>query len=86
MTDPHQSGPLPQPSRSWVSWALEPAIVRSSLRVAVVVGTLLVLINYGDRLGAGGLGPVEWVKILLTYCVPYGVSTYAAVRSVRQGV
>jgi len=75
-------GVVPAP-RSWIGVALSPAIVRRSLRVALVVGTLLVVINYSDRALAGALGPVDWAKMLLTYCVPYGVATYAAVQAIR---
>src|SRR4249920_4005227 len=44
---------------------------------ALVVGTILNLINQGDALF--GPGPINWVKVLLTYLVPYTVSTYGAV-------
>jgi hypothetical protein len=64
--------------------ACEPTVVGRSLRIAAVVGSLLVVINHGDRAFAGALGPVDWVKMLLTYVVPYGVATYAAVEASRQ--
>jgi len=42
-----------------------------------VVGTILNLINQGDAiLEATSL---NWIKIILTYFVPYAVSTYGAV-------
>jgi hypothetical protein len=45
--------------------------------VAIVVGTILNLINQGDAiLEAASL---NWIKIVLTYFVPYAVSTYGAV-------
>lgn len=50
---------------------------RRSLRVALVVGTALNLINQADALLAGG--EVDWLKCALTYLVPYAVSTYGAV-------
>ncbi len=54
-------------------------VPRSSLYVGLVVGTILNLINQYDAL----LGPVavDWVKLGLTYCVPYCVSTYGAVMA-----
>lgn len=55
----------------------ERGIVRRSLAVAVVVGTILNFINQGDALIAGA-GLVVW-KIVLTYMVPYCVATYGAV-------
>jgi hypothetical protein len=48
-----------------------------SVVVAAVVGTVLNLINQGDALLDGG--SINWLKIALTYAVPYCVSTYGAV-------
>ena len=53
-------------------------IVRS-LKVALIVGTALNLINQGDALMNGE--PVNVFKCLLTYAVPYCVATYGAVAA-----
>jgi hypothetical protein len=58
-------------------YALSGGVPRRSLWVAVVVGTILNLINQGDRLLAGA--PVDLAKLVLTYLVPYFVATYGAV-------
>jgi hypothetical protein len=47
--------------------------------VALVVGTVLNLINQGDAFLGGG--SINWLKIALTYVVPYAVCTYGAVSS-----
>ncbi len=70
---------------SWLTMAFAPSTVRRSLRVALVVGSILVAINYGDRIVAGTLGSLEFAKIGLTYCVPYCVATYAAVSALLGG-
>lgn len=57
----------------------ERGIVRRSLIIGLIVGTILNLINQGDALFAGAT-LVAW-KIALTYCVPYCVSTYGAVTA-----
>ncbi len=57
----------------------ERGIVRRSLVLAVIVGTILNIINQGDALLAG-THLVAW-KIALTYCVPYCVATYGAVTA-----
>ena len=57
--------------------AVSDGVPRRSLYVALVVGTVLNLINQGDALL--GAGSIDWLKIALTYCVPYVVSTYGAV-------
>jgi hypothetical protein len=50
---------------------------RRSLYVALIVGTVLNLINQGDALL--GMASINWLKLILTYCVPYAVCTYGAV-------
>ena len=47
------------------------------LKVAVVVGTALNLINQYDALF--GAMALNWLKLCLTYAMPYAVSTYGAV-------
>ena len=56
---------------------IAPGVPRRSLAAAIVVGTILNLINQGDALFAGR--HVDWLKIVLTYIVPYCVATYGAV-------
>jgi hypothetical protein len=57
--------------------ALSDGIPLRSFYVALIVGTILNLINQGDALL--GYASVNWAKVLLTYCVPYLVCTYGAV-------
>ncbi len=52
-------------------------VPRRSLAVALVVGAVLNAINQGDVLL--GRGEIDWVKIILTFAVPYFVATYGAV-------
>jgi len=57
--------------------AVSDGIPLRSFYVALIVGTILNLINQGDALL--GHSSVNWGKVLLTYCVPYLVCTYGAV-------
>ena len=57
--------------------AISDGVPRRSLYVALIVGTVLNLINQGDALL--GMASVNWWKLVLTYCVPYVVCTYGAV-------
>jgi hypothetical protein len=59
------------------SYAVSDGVPRRSLWVALVVGTILNLINQGDALVAGQR--LDIAKLMLTYAVPYLVSTYGAV-------
>ena len=61
--------------------ALERGTVATSAKVALLVGSLLALINYGDRiLLYGDMRALDWLKLAVTYCVPYCVATYDAAR------
>ena len=61
--------------------ARKPEVVARAVTVALVVGTALTLINQGDRLIAG-MAP-SWIKMGLTYLIPYCVSTHGAVTAMR---
>lgn len=63
--------------RDWLRRGFTAGILRRSLRVALIVGTILNLINQGDVLF--GSARLNLLKMLLTYSVPFCVSTYGAV-------
>ena len=52
-----------------------------ALKIALVVGTILAAINHGDAILEASMTTTAWVKVLLTFCVPYGVSWYSAVQA-----
>ena len=54
---------------------------KKAFLTALVVGTLLTAINHGDVLLSGGFPPP--IKVGLTYCVPYCVTTWGAVTGKR---
>lgn len=65
----------PFPAMSFGAALTAPVTVKRALKVCAIVGTILVAINHGDVIAAGGAPPV-W-KIILTYLVPYSVSSYS---------
>jgi hypothetical protein len=66
-------------SRIAMIWrcCISEGVPRRSLAVAVIVGSILNLINQGDRLF--GMEQVDFTKLFLTFLVPYCVATYGAV-------
>ena len=54
---------------------------KKAFLTAFVVGSILTIINHGDTLMRGDAPPV-W-KVLLTYCVPYCVTTWGAYTGKR---
>jgi len=67
----------------WFAIATRPAVVTRSARVALVVGTLLTLINQCGRVLALDIDAPTLARIVLTYIVPYCVSTWAAVGALH---
>jgi len=63
--------------------AFSQQVVSRALKVALVVGTLLALINHSEKILALSLTAPDWTKIALTYLVPYGVSTWSAVGAIK---
>ncbi|EKY4879174.1 nitrate/nitrite transporter NrtS [Vibrio vulnificus] len=65
----------------FISTAKTPSILKRSIKVAAIVGTVLMMINHGDALFAGQVESERVLKILLTYMVPFCVSTQASVSA-----
>ncbi|MBS4052975.1 MAG: nitrate/nitrite transporter NrtS [Methylomonas sp.] len=66
----------------WLKIALQKNILMRAIKVALVVGSILMLINHGDVILSNGLQIKEFIKITLTYLVPYCVSTYSSTETV----
>ena len=65
--------------KTFLHTAIEKSTVVTASRVALVVGTILALINYGDRIFLRhDMHSRDWMKLAITYCVPYCVATYGA--------
>lgn len=54
-------------------------IMLPALKVALVVGTLLNLVNQGGNLISGQ--PINFLQVLLNFFVPFCVSSYSAARN-----
>jgi hypothetical protein len=55
--------------------------VRRSLLVAIIIGTVLNLINQGPEIFTGHW-PIWW-KLVLTYFVPFAVASYGSYAAFR---
>jgi len=65
--------------RRLIRVACSSRIVMNSLRIALVVGTVLNLINQGAAVVAGS--GISWFQVILNYLVPYCVASYSAARN-----
>ena len=67
--------------KRWLCAARRREVVRRSIRVTLIVGTILIAVNYTDRWLKGNLVEIDYLKMLLTYLVPYCVSTWVSVAT-----
>ena len=65
--------------KSYLRLVCSARIARSALHVALVVGTVLNLINQGGAILAGN--GIAWFHLLLNYLVPYCVAGYSAAKN-----
>ncbi len=59
------------------------ASLRRTLRIALVVGCVLTIINQGDVIVRGEARAVTAVKIVLNFCVPFVVSNLGVLAGDR---
>lgn len=53
-----------------------PEMMPTAIRVALVVGTVLFVINHGNALAQGKMNSSRWFAAVLTYVVPYCVNIH----------
>lgn len=59
--------------------AVQKHIVTNACRIAIVVGTVLNIINQSEAILAGH--GIAWGHVVMNYIVPYCVATYSAVKN-----
>jgi len=57
--------------------------LRRTARIALVVGTLLTIINQADVILGGDATGLTWIKMGLNYCVPFVVSNLGLLAGKR---
>jgi len=70
--------------RETLSIAIEPDVVKRALLYAIVVGTILIIINHIDAILSGDVDARRLLKMGLTVIVPYLVSTLSSVGAIQQ--
>jgi len=70
--------------KAWLAVAMEASVRKRALRVALIVGSILAVVNHGDVVLIGQETTTVWIKIVLTFLVPYCVATFASVQAIRQ--
>ena len=68
----------------FLALALTRGVVLSALKITLVVGSILALINHGAAILELNFTRGSLLQIMLTYMVPYSVSTYSSVRALQR--
>jgi hypothetical protein len=93
MTLPGNRRPVvvrPVVAPTWTTWrealgvCLHRPHLRSTARIAVVIGTILFAINQLDVILAGKATLAVWLKAGLTYLVPFCVSNWGILVATRR--
>ena len=61
-----------------------PDVILRALKMASIVGIVLAIINHGDHILLGTMTVTNWIKVLITFCVPFCVSTISSVLAIRR--
>ena len=59
-------------------------VILRALKMACIVGIVLAIINHGDHILLGTMTVTNWIKVLITFCVPFCVSTISSVLAIRR--
>jgi len=59
-------------------------VLLRAFKMASIVGIVLAIINHGDHILLGTMTYNNWIKILITFWVPFCVSTISSVLAIRK--
>ena len=68
--------------QEWLRIAFSGPVRRRAIKVALVVGAVLLAINHGDAILSGNIPLVRLLRMLLTVVVPYVVSTVSSTGAI----
>jgi hypothetical protein len=62
--------------KRYLSSLVDPEFMSTGLKTALVVGSLLFIINHGLALSRGEMTSDRWISVAITYLMPYLVNVY----------
>ncbi len=66
--------------------AMRATVLKRAIIIALIVGTIIAVINYYDKMIAASLSSSDIIKIAITFLVPYAVSTISSVMAITDNV
>lgn len=74
-----------QSKNKFLEIALERQTVIRAIKICLIVGTILNMINQGTLIFGWDWQNISISRMMLTYCVPYCVSTYSSAMAKLKG-
>ncbi|MGI0484157.1 nitrate/nitrite transporter NrtS [Pantanalinema rosaneae CENA516] len=62
--------------KAYVASLIDPEFIPSGIKTAMLVGSLLFVINHGPALYRRQMTQERWISVILTYVMPYLVNVY----------
>jgi hypothetical protein len=62
--------------KRYLASLFDPEFIFTGLKTALVVGSLLFIINHGIALSRGEMTSDRWISVAITYLMPYLVNVY----------
>jgi len=87
---PPAGAPRHRPAPTWSRWyevfrvVGYPPYLRRTVRIALIVGSILFSINHLDEVVSGRATAVTWIKGAVTCCVPFCVSNLGVLIASRR--
>ena len=55
-----------------------------AFKMALIIGFILAIIDHGTHIFLGTMTLTNWTKILITFCVPFCVSTVSSILAIKK--
>ncbi|CEJ42690.1 nitrate/nitrite transporter NrtS [Umezakia ovalisporum] len=62
--------------KGYLASLIDPKLVPTAVKVALIVGSILFTINHGSALWQGKMSRDRWISAAISYLVPYGVNIH----------
>ena len=81
--DTDKTAPTGTSASGFFEIAVRRTVVRRAAFMALVVGNVIGALNHGDKIVMGLMSGTDWIKVGLTFLIPYSVSTISSVMAFR---
>ncbi len=72
--------------KGYILSLVNPKFISTGVKTAVVVGSMLFLVNHGLAFGRGEMTSDRWISVVLTYIMPYLVNVHGQYSSRRRWI